>query len=312
MASITQADGDAIRAAIAGGPVTGTVRKHPSHPGIRDGDFENGIIFHEYGHGISNRLTGGAVVNCLNGNEQAGEGWSDYFAITLLLDPNLDDPQGPRGMGPYALFQDNRQGNGIRPRPYSRDMTIQPFTYDSIRTGAWLNGISLSLPHGVGHGWASILWDMNWDLIDKHGFNPDVYGDWDTGGNNRAIQYVIDGLKLQGCSPGLVASRNGILAGTQALGGADTCTVWAAFARRGLGFSAVQGTTNRDDNSRGLRHAPGLPPWLQATRGSQLRDRQRAHGRLHGAAEVRGDRAPAGRTSWPRTRPSRARSTARR
>ena len=255
-ASVTTADGDAIRAAISGGPVAGTVRKHPNHPGIRDGDFENGIIFHEYGHGISNRLTGGLNVNCLGGNEQAGEGWSDYYAITLLLDPNLDDPQGPRGMGPYALFQANRQGNGIRPRPYSRNMTIQPFTYDSIKTGAWLNGTSLSLPHGLGHGWASILWDLNWDLIDKHGFNSDVYGDWSTGGNNRALQYVTDGLKLQGCFPGLVASRNGILAGAAALGGADTCTVWAAFARRGLGFSAVQGTTNRDDNTEAFDTHP--------------------------------------------------------
>jgi len=256
VASITQVDGDTIRTAIAAGPVTGTVRKHPAHPGIRDGDFENGIIFHEYGHGISLRLTGGPGINCLNGNEQAGEGWSDYFAITLLLDPNLDDPEGPRGMGPYALFQASREGNGIRPRPYSRDMTIQPFTYDSIRSGAWLNGTSLSLPHGVGHGWASVLWDMNWELIDKHGFNPDVYGEWNTGGNNRSLQYVVDGLKLQGCSPGFVAARNGILAGAQALGGEDTCTVWAAFARRGLGFSTVQGTTNRDDNSEAFDTHP--------------------------------------------------------
>ena len=138
VASITAADGTTIRNAIAAGPTTGTVRKHPNHPGIRDGDFENGIIIHEYGHGISNRLTGGPAVNCLSGNEQAGEGWSDYFAISMLLDPALDDPNQPRGMGPYALFQPDRHGAGIRPRPYSRDMEIQPFTYDSIKTGGWL------------------------------------------------------------------------------------------------------------------------------------------------------------------------------
>jgi len=86
-------------------------------------------------------------------------------------------------------------------------MEIQPFTYDSIKTGAWLNGTSLALPHGLGHGWAAVLWDMTWDLIDKHGFNTNVYEAWDTGGNNRAIQYVVDGLKLQGCGPGLVVAR---------------------------------------------------------------------------------------------------------
>jgi extracellular elastinolytic metalloproteinase len=258
-ASVTQADGNAIRAAV---PADATVRKHPNHRGIRDGDFENGIIIHEYGHGISNRLTGGPGINCLSGNEQAGEGWSDYYAITMLLDPGLDDPDGPRGMGPYALFQDDRQGNGIRPRPYSRNMEIQPFTYDSIKTGGWLvnaqgtAGTSLALPHGLGHGWAALLWDLNWELIDKYGFNPNIYGTWNSGGNNRSLQYVTDGLKLQGCGPGLVVAARAITAAAQALGGEDVCTTWAVFARRGFGYSAVQGTTNRDDNTEAFDTHP--------------------------------------------------------
>ncbi|HXV56893.1 MAG TPA: M36 family metallopeptidase [Gaiellaceae bacterium] len=251
--SITQADGATIKAVL---PASGTVRKNPAHPGIRDGDFENGIIYHEYGHGLSNRLTGGPAVNCLSGNEQAGEGWSDYVAISTMIDPALDDPQGPRGMGPYALFQPNRQGNGIRPRPYSRDMSIQPFTYDSIKSNGWLNGTSLALPHGLGHGWAAVLWDMTWDLIDRHGFNPNVYEAWNTGGNNRAIQYVIDGLKFQGCGPGLVVARAAIVAAADTLGGEDTCMVWSSFARRGLGYSAVQGTTNRNDNDEAFDTHP--------------------------------------------------------
>jgi hypothetical protein len=223
----------------------------------RDGDLENGIIIHEYGHGVSIRLTGGPTTSCLSGNEQGGEGWSDYLAISMLLDPALDDPNTPRGMGPYALFQDSRQGNGIRPRPYSRDMSIQPFTYDSIKSGGWLNGASLALPHGLGHGWASVLWDMTWDLIDKHGLNTNVYGAWDTGGNNRAIQYVIDGLKMQGCFPTLLQSARAVIAAAGALdGGEDYCTVYASFARRGLGFSAVDGTTNRNDNDEAFDTDP--------------------------------------------------------
>jgi extracellular elastinolytic metalloproteinase len=49
--AVSQADGDAIKGALPG---SGTLRRNPAHPGIRDGDFENGIIFHEYGHGLSN------------------------------------------------------------------------------------------------------------------------------------------------------------------------------------------------------------------------------------------------------------------
>jgi extracellular elastinolytic metalloproteinase len=256
--AVTQADGNAIKAALALGPKTGSIRKHPDHPGIRDGDFENGIIIHEYGHGVSQRLTGGPGINCLNGNEQGGEGWSDWFALTTLLDLALDNPEGPRGMGPYALFQANRQGNGIRPRPYSRNMEIQPFTYDSIKTGGWLQGASLAVPHGIGHGWASVLWDMTWELIDKHGFNPDLFAAWDSAGNTRALQYVMDGLKLQGCAPGFVVARAAIIAGADlSSNGGDTCTLWASFARRGLGFSAVQGTSaSRDDNKEAFDTHP--------------------------------------------------------
>ncbi len=237
----------------------------PNQTPVRDGDFDNGVVIHEYGHGVSIRLTGGPTVNCLTGNEQAGEGWSDYLAITLLLDPALDDPDEPRGMGTYVLFQDDRHGAGIRPRPYTRDMALQPFTYDSIKTNGWLNGASLALPHGLGHGWAAVLWDVNWDLIDKHGFNPNVYGAWDSGGNNRALQYVIDGLKMQGCGPGLVVARSAIIAAAEALESDDECTLWAAFSRRGLGVSAVQGTTNRNDNTEAFDTHPAcrrgfLPP----------------------------------------------------
>src|SRR3954453_4897502 len=127
-------------------------------------------------------------------------------------------------------------------------MSIQPFTYDSIKTRGWLSLQSLALPHGVGHGWAAVLGDMDWDLIDKYGFNRNLYGNWDLAGNTRAIQYVMDGLKLQGCNPGFVVSRAAIIAAAAVrnTGPADTCTLWATFPRRGLGYSAVQGTTVRD------------------------------------------------------------------
>ena len=265
--AVNAADGTAIKALIQAGPAPkADLRKNPDRAPIRDGDIDNGIVIHEYGHGVSNRLTGGPKTsNCLSGNEQAGEGWSDFFAITFLLDPRLDNPEGTRGLVPYALFQADRSQAGLRPRPYSRNMDTQPFTYDSIKTNGWLNGTSLALPHGLGHGWAAVLWDMTWDLIDKHGFNPNLYGAWNTGGNNRSIQYVVDGLKLQGCFPGLVVSRDAIIAGAEARNpGVDTCTIWATFARRGFGYSAVQGTTNRDDNTEAFDTHPDCRRNFQA------------------------------------------------
>ena len=258
--SISQANGNAIKAGL---PASGSVHRNRDRLPMRDADFRTETVTHEYGHGVSLRLTGGPNVNCLGGNEQAGEGWSDFLAIAFLMNPAIDDPEGPRGYGQYPLYADSRVGPGFRPRPYSRNMALQPFTYDSIKTNGWLPNdagtaaTSLALPHGLGHGWAAVLWDMAWELVDKHGFNPNVYEAWNTGGNNRAIQYVMDGLKFQGCNPGLVVARDAIIAAADDLSeGEDTCTVWAAFARRGFGFSAVQGTTNRDDNTEAFDTHP--------------------------------------------------------
>ncbi|MGH2684919.1 MAG: M36 family metallopeptidase, partial [Actinomycetota bacterium] len=211
---------------------------------IIDGDVDAGVITHEYGHGISNRLTGGPNnVDCLDNQEQMGEGWSDWLATALTALPTESGPQR-RGMGTYVLAEPNRQGDGIRPTPYSTDMSINPSTYDTIKSSA--------VPHGVGYVWASMLWEVLWNLVDKHGFNPDVYGDWSTGGNNLAIQLVMDGMKMQPCSPGFVDGRDAILAADQALtGGANQCEIWQGFAKRGLGESADQGeSTSRSDGTQ--------------------------------------------------------------
>ncbi|HVM11697.1 MAG TPA: M36 family metallopeptidase, partial [Actinomycetota bacterium] len=169
---------------------------------IIDGDMDAGVIIHEYGHGISNRLTGGRNnVGCLNNQEQMGEGWSDWLAIALTALPTETGAQR-RGMGTYVLAQPNRQGSGIRPTPYSTNMSINGATYDTIKTAA--------VPHGVGYVWSTMLWEVFWDLVDEHGFNPNVYEDWTTGGNNLAIQLVMDGMKMQPCSPGFVDGRNAI------------------------------------------------------------------------------------------------------
>ncbi len=187
-----------------------------------------------------------------------GEGWGDWHAITALIDTEKDDPDGPRGIYPYVLYDPPRTSPGLRNRPYSRNMEIQPSTYDSIKQGAWLNGASLSQPHGIGHAWAAFLWDVTWDLIEKRGFNPNLYDDWSTGGNNLIYQLVNDGLKFQGCAPTFVTGRNAIFAAEEVLtGGEDACTLWASFSRRGLGFSAGDGgTTSRNDGTEAYDTAP--------------------------------------------------------
>ncbi|MCI4671620.1 MAG: T9SS-dependent M36 family metallopeptidase [Bacteroidia bacterium] len=229
---ISQADGNAIIAALNGGlTVNGTLNDAIS-PNI-DGDYDNGIITHEYGHGISIRLTGGAATsNCLSNAEQMGEGWSDYFTLMLGLDTSFTD----RGIGTFAIGQ-GITGGGIRPARYSRDLSINPFTYAATnQTG------SISQPHGIGFVWCTMLWDMTLDLIDTYGYDSDIYSG--SGGNNIALQLVVDGLKLQSCNPGFVDGRDAILLADRLNnGGANQCLIWEAFARRGLGVGASQGSS---------------------------------------------------------------------
>ena len=50
----------------------------------KDGDVDNGVIVHEFGHGISTRLTGGpSQSGCLGSAEQMGEGWSGLFCFNV-------------------------------------------------------------------------------------------------------------------------------------------------------------------------------------------------------------------------------------
>ena len=206
-----------------------------SNSGIQiDGDFDNGIIVHEYGHGISIRLAGGANnSNCLSNEEQMGEGWSDWFGLMMTIDSG-DTKNDLRGIGTYVKGQSNN-GAGIRNYPYTADINVNPFTYSDIS--------SVSIPHGVGSVWASMLWDLTWAFIDVYGYDSDLING--TGGNNKLMEIIIEAIKLQPCSPGFIDGRDAILDADLALfDGTNECIIWETFAARGLGASASQGSTN--------------------------------------------------------------------
>ncbi|MBW1296167.1 T9SS-dependent M36 family metallopeptidase [Aquimarina litoralis] len=251
--SINQADGEALITQMASGSVNATLASELREDWIvgADGSFDNGIVVHEYGHGISTRLTGGASNSgCLSGAEQMGEGWSDWFALMMTIEPG-DTGEDARGIGTYAIGQPTT-GGGIRPFPYSTNTTTNPVTYASIS-----DATRFSVPHGVGSVWAAILWDMTWAFIERDGYDPDLYNG--TGGNNLAMQLVIDGLKLQACNPGFVDGRDGILAAADLLPNstANKCIIWNVFAARGVGYSADQGfSSSRTDQTEAF----DLPP----------------------------------------------------
>lgn len=254
---VTSATGeDLITELENGGTINGSVGYFG--PFDRDSDLDNGIIAHEYGHGISNRLTGGASsADCLYNEEQMGEGWSDYFALIMTMKSG-DQGTDARGIGTYANGEPTN-GPGIRPAPYSTDFSVNGYTYAST------NSTSLTQPHGIGFVWCTMLWDLTWAMIDQHGFDPDLHNG--TGGNNMAMNLVMTGMKIQPCSPGFVDGRDAILAADQMLyGGSHECLIWEVFANRGLGYSADQGSSfDRADQTGAFDLPPGMDHETNAT-----------------------------------------------
>ncbi|WP_294288207.1 T9SS-dependent M36 family metallopeptidase [uncultured Chryseobacterium sp.] len=243
---ITNAEGEYIKGRLASSiPVSVDLRVDTRY----DGSFDNGIVSHEYGHGISNRLTGSGY-NCLNSNadkEQMGEGWSDFFALMLTNRPG-DNASVPRGMGTYPIGQ-STSGAGIRPAKYSPDFTINNYTYTDTNGMQYNNGTGI-VPdvHSIGFVWATMLWDLHWQYVAKYGYSSNVTANV-TNGSSRVLQLVTDALKLQPCYPTFVEGRDAILAADQATTlGADRCMIWRTFAKRGLGVNASAGSkTNIND-----------------------------------------------------------------
>ena len=251
----------------------------------RDGDFDNGVIAHEYGHGISTRLSiradGG--LGTLSGDEQGGEGWSDFWGLYTTLRQNdlapatAAHPNGvlpTRGIGNYVTYK-NPTDKGIRPKPYSTDTAVNGYTYAGSANGLGIGNPEITVPHGVGFIWCSMLYDVFQEFVDVYGFNDDIFESGlnidlsdaaHSGGNNIFNRLVLEGLKIQPASGSFADQRDAILAADALLFPSETrCggskhfkMIWEGFAKRGLGF---QEDGNYGSNAIGdERDSFGIPP----------------------------------------------------
>jgi Zn-dependent metalloprotease len=177
----------------------------------RDSSMDGDVVFHEYGHGISNRLIGNGGSG-LSGTQSGamGEAWSDYWAITI---------DGDGAVGEYSTGNPN----GIRRTPYTVPANSVHDSYADIGTGGFQ-------VHRDGEVWAATLWDLRTQL-----------------GATITDRIVLDGMKFTPTRPSFLNARDGILQSDQNLnGGANRCAIWTVFARHGMGVSAVgnDGTTH--------------------------------------------------------------------
>jgi extracellular elastinolytic metalloproteinase len=174
--------------------------------------FDSSVVFHEFTHGVSNRLVGGpANDRALEAIQSAGmgEGWSDYTACTINNSTVVGNwvvnrPAGIRGFSYDSNFPDHfgKLGTG---------------RYDEV--------------HNIGEIWCATLMEMNRNI-----------------GKLLGLQLVVDGFKLTAANPSFLDARDAILraldgkraAGQLTQAEFDTARTgaWKAFAKFGMGPNA--------------------------------------------------------------------------
>jgi extracellular elastinolytic metalloproteinase len=200
-------------------------------PGInRHTAFDSDVVFHEFTHGVSNRLVGGQL------NAQAlqqpqsrgmGEGWSDYFALTIQ---NFFLNTDKTVTGDWVI--DNP--SGIRLAPYDDNY---PGSFGQIGKPGQYDG---SDEHAIGEIWCAALMKMNRDMRQALGDKRRGYVfSW---------QLVVDGFKLTPANPSFLDARDAILHALDAQQQAGAITAaeftglrksaWTAFAKFGMGPKA--------------------------------------------------------------------------
>jgi hypothetical protein len=218
--------GDPVDARSWPGAVTGTANMSRSVDGgspimnmgmvtstNRHTAFDSTVVFHEFTHGITNRLVGGGMnQNSLDSPQSGGmgEGWSDYMACTI---------NDVVVVGNWVV----NQPAGIRGFPYDSKF---PDGFGKIGTGRY-NEV-----HNIGEIWCATLMELN-RRTNKY----------------LALQLVIDALKLSAANPSFLNMRDHILAALENMrlsGKLNTNqrdgawqTIWSVFAHFGMGPQAA-------------------------------------------------------------------------
>jgi extracellular elastinolytic metalloproteinase len=216
---------DAVEARSYGGPVAGTASMETSVDGRppimrmglvsstnRHTALDSSVVFHEFTHGVSNRLIGGRQNDHALESPQSGgmgEGWSDYTACTV---------NGSTVVGTWVV---NRP-EGIRGFPYDPNF---PDHFGRLGTGRYTE------VHNIGEVWCATLLELNRRI-----------------GANPAMQLVVDSFKLMPANPSFLNARDAMLTAldhqrqsgqlTESQWFATWRQAWSVFAHFGMGPGA--------------------------------------------------------------------------
>ncbi|MEV4410276.1 M36 family metallopeptidase, partial [Actinoplanes sp. NPDC049598] len=199
---------------------------------VNSGD-EADVIYHEYTHGLSNRLVVDADGVSTIASQQAnsmGEAWSDFYALDDLVARKLEPDttaDGEVAMGHYLTG-----GGTIRTEAVDCPVaSTAPRCAGKAATGPGgytygdFGKISAIGPevHTDGEIWAQTLWDLRREL-----------------GREKALSLITRAMELSPADPSYLDMRDSILAADRAVfGGRNSAAAWKVFARRGMGYFAA-------------------------------------------------------------------------
>jgi hypothetical protein len=218
-----------------------------------DGAHDAGLIYHEYAHGLTDRLvTDAQGFSALSGPQPGAvsEGSSDFYALDFLAETE------PVLMPDTAAQGEVRLGNLLQQDPAATGLSgtlrtegvdcapgnpagecpgtprAGPGGYDYADFGRIDTAPEV---HDDGEIWAQTLWGLRTALVNTR-----------ADGLERTRAYITGGLRLVPANPTFLDMRNAIVQAAVNLNGTqDWTTIWQVFARRGMGWSAA---TNRPDD----------------------------------------------------------------
>jgi hypothetical protein len=216
-----------------------------------DGSLDADVVVHEHTHGLSNRLHGNNSGLFNDMSKGMGEGWSDFYGLSMLSQPS--DPIGATyPSGAYAAYKfsgtfTNNSYYGIRRFPYAIRSVVgangkphNPLTFADLDVtqadlsdGAFAPRFNTTADevHNAGEVWCSMLWEVRARII-GHSADPAT-------GNRHTLQLVTDAMKLAPISPTFLQERDALVSAALAGGvESDVADVWGGFSARGLGVSA--------------------------------------------------------------------------
>lgn len=234
--SISQADGDGIKAAFMSGPVVAALSRTTEVD--LDGALDHQMVAHEYAHLVYKRLSVCAAPQCA----ALGEGWGDFFAL-LVTAKDGDTLTGAYAVGAFSgRAQADSAYFGILRVPYSVDPARNALSFRHIADGEPLptHPVATSISpnsegHNAGEVWASMLWEVYVALKAQAAGVGQPFA----AVQRRMAEYVVAGMQLAPRDATYTEARDALLAAASVVSLSDATVMAEAFARRGAGTGAV-------------------------------------------------------------------------